>query len=253
MTQAHMTAPTALDSTPVSEFLAGARATFPLIVGAIPFGLIFGTLALGSGLSFIGAMAMSAFVFAGSAQFIAIGLLAAGTAWPIIVLTTFVVNLRHALYSASLAPYVSRLPRRWQSPLAFWLTDETFAVVISRYTNGGSSPHRHWFYLGSALFMYLNWQLCTFLGLTIGRLLPNAAELGLDFAMPVTFIGLVIAYLKHWPMVATVIVSGLVALVAFPLPHNLGLIVASLAGILTGILVESWGGSKPGQGKVGNF
>jgi predicted branched-subunit amino acid permease len=100
--------------------------------------------------------------------------------------------------------------------------------------------------------MYLNWQLCTFLGLTIGRLLPDAAELGLDFAMPVTFIGLLIAYLKHWPMVATVLVSGLVAFVAFPLPHNLGLIVASLAGILAGILVETWG-AKPGQDKAGNF
>ena len=249
MTQAGASTPAALDSTPASEFLAGARETFPLIVGAIPFGIIFGTLALGSGLSFAGTMAMSAIVFAGSAQFIALGLLAAGTAWPIIILTTFVVNLRHALYSASLAPYVSRLPRRWQAPLAFWLTDETFAVVIGRYTKGGASPHAHWYYLGSAIFMYLNWQLCTFLGLTIGRLLPNVAELGLDFAMPVTFIGLVMAYLRQWPMVATVIVSGLVALVAFSLPHNLGLVVASLAGIFTGIMIETWRGSNLGGRK----
>jgi 4-azaleucine resistance transporter AzlC len=245
MNHAPATTPDALDPSPSpwSEFLAGAKETFPLIVGAIPFGIIFGTLALSSGLSFLGAMAMSAFVFAGSAQFIALGLLAAGTAWPVIILTTFVVNLRHALYSASLAPYVRRLPRRWQSPLAFWLTDETFAVVIDRYTKSTTASHTHWYFLGSALFMYTNWQLCTFLGLTIGQLLPNAAELGLDFAMPVTFIGLVIAYLKHWPMVATVIVSGSVALVAFSLPHNLGLIVASLAGILTGILIETFRGS----------
>ncbi len=249
MTQAGVTTPGAIDSTPVSEFLSGARETFPLIVGAIPFGIIFGTLAVGSGLSFTGAVAMSAIVFAGSAQFIALGLLAAGTAWPIIIVTTFVVNLRHALYSASLAPYVSTFPRRWHGPLAFWLTDETFAVVISRYTKGRLSPHAHWYYLGSALFMYLNWQLCTLLGLTIGQQLPNVAELGLDFAMPVTFIGLVMAYLKHWPMVATVIVSGLVALAAFPLPHNMGLIVASLAGILTGIVIETWRGSDRGNRK----
>ena len=124
----------------LTEFFAGARDTFPLIVGAIPFGIIFGTLALASGLSFAAAMAMSAFVFAGSAQFIAVGLLAAGTGWPLIVLTTFVVNLRHALYSATLAPFVSRLPLRWQLAIAFWLTDETFAVVVSRFSGYSPTP-----------------------------------------------------------------------------------------------------------------
>ena len=116
----------------IREFLTGVRDTFPLIVGAIPFGIIFGTLSIAAGLSVAATLAMSAIVFAGSAQFIAVGLVAAGSGWPIIVLTTFVVNLRHALYSATLAPFVSKLPHRWQIPLAFWLTDETFAVVVDR-------------------------------------------------------------------------------------------------------------------------
>ena len=120
-----------------SELLAGVRDTVPMIIGAIPFGIIFGTLATGSGLSFAGALAMSAFVFAGSAQFSALGLLAARTGWPIIVLTTFVVNLRHLLYAASLLPYVRHLSQFWRIPLAFWLTDETFAVVIKRYQQAG--------------------------------------------------------------------------------------------------------------------
>ena len=222
-----------------SEFLAGVQDTIPLIIGAIPFGIIFGTLAVGSGLSFAGTMAMSAIVFAGSAQFIALGLLATGTAWPLIVLTTFVVNLRHALYSTSLAPYVKRLTRRWQIPLAFWLTDETFAVVINRYHRPDASPYKHWYYLGSAVSMYTNWQLCTFLGLTVGQLMPNAAAWGLDFAMPVTFMGMVIPYLKDRPMVATVVVAGGAALLANPMPNKLGLIVAALAGIAAGIVVEN--------------
>jgi len=233
---------------PISEFFTGARDTFPLIVGAIPFGLIFGTLAAGSGLSFGGTMAMSAFVFAGSAQFIALGLLAAGSSWPIVVLTTFVVNVRHALYSATLAPYVSRLPQRWQIPLAFWLTDETFAVVVNRYLQAPASPHNRWYHLGSSVFMYANWQLCTFLGLTVGQLLPNAAAWGLDFAMPVTFIGMVIPYLKNRPMVATVVVAGVVAIVAHPMPHQMGLMVAALAGIVAGVLVEAWQGSATQTG-----
>ncbi|MFQ5576724.1 MAG: AzlC family ABC transporter permease [Anaerolineae bacterium] len=223
-----------------AEFLSGARDTIPLIVGAIPFGLIFGTLATGSGLSPGGALAMSAFVFAGSAQFIALGLLAAGPAGPIIVLTTFVVNLRHLLYAASLAPRVKRLPRRWQIPLAFWLTDETFAVTINRYNLPDDSPRKHWYYLGSALAMYGNWQVCTFLGLTVGQLLPNAAQWGLDFAMPVTFIGMIIPYLKTRPMWAGVVVSGVVSVAAYPLPHKLGLMLAGLAGIAAGMAAEAF-------------
>lgn len=224
-----------------AEFWAGGRDTIPLIIGAIPFGIIFGTLATASGLSFAATIAMSAFVFAGSAQFIAVGLVATGTGWPLIVLTTFVVNLRHALYSASLAPHVIHLPQRWQIPLAFGLTDETFAVVINRYNRGDDSPHKRWYYLGSMAFMYTNWQLCTFLGLTVGRLIPNAAAWGLDFAMPVTFIGMVIPYLKTRPMALATIVAGAVALLAHPLPHNLGLIVASLAGIGAGMFFETLG------------
>ena len=243
MTQA-TTYPDIQTSSRRAEFLAGARDTFPLIVGAIPFGLIFGTLAINSGLSFAATMAMSAIVFAGSAQFIAVGLVTAGLGWPIIVLTTFVVNLRHALYSATLAPYVKRLPQRWQIPMAFWLTDETFAVVAARYTREGDSPHLRWYYLGSALFMYSNWQFCTFLGLTVGQLIPDAAAWGLDFAMPVTFIGMVIPYLKNRPMWATPVVAGGVALLAYPLPHKLGLIIAALAGIATGVVIDSLSGKE---------
>ncbi len=228
-----------MTSTPRTEFLAGARDTFPLIVGAIPFGLIYGALAAGAGLSFGVAAGMSALVFAGSSQFIAVGLVAAGTGWPFIVLTTFVVNLRHALYSASLAPYVKHLPQRWKLPLAFWLTDETFVVAIRRYDQPDPSPYKHWYYLGSAMFMYTNWQLCTWLGLAFGQLIPNAAAWGLDFAMPVTFIGMVVPYLKNRAMVITVVIAGGVALLGYSLPNKLGLILAALAGVVAGIVAEA--------------
>lgn len=228
----------------LTEFIAGAKAMTPLIIGAIPFGIIFGALSAGSGLSFWGALAMSSVVFAGSAQFVALGMLAAGTAWPIIVLTTFVVNLRHALYSTALVPYMKRLSQRWQIPLAFWLTDETFAVVIHRYSQSDASPRKHWYHLGSSLSMYINWQLCTLLGLTVGQMMPNAAAWGLDFAMPVTFIGMVIPYLKNRPMWVAVIVAGVVSIVAYPLPHKLGLMLAALAGIGVGLLLEVYGGER---------
>ncbi|WAL60512.1 AzlC family ABC transporter permease [Thermocoleostomius sinensis] len=227
-------------SSPTAEFWAGCRAIFPLVVGAIPFGIIFGTLAASSGLSFAATLAMSAFVFAGSSQFIAIGLVVAGTALPLIIATTFVVNLRHLLYAISTVPYVRHLSHVWKLPLGFWLTDEAFVVAIARYSQPDQSPHKHWYHLGASLFMYLNWQLCTLAGLTIGHLIPNATQWGLDFAMSVTFIGMVIPYLMNQPMVVAVLVAGITALLAHGLPHQLGLMVATVAGIVMGALCEQW-------------
>lgn len=223
---------------PLTEFIAGAKAIVPLVIGAIPLGIIFGTLAQSSGLSFAGAIAMSALVFAGSAQFIALGLLTVGTALPIIVLTTFVVNLRHLLYSLSLVPYVQRLSPFWRVVLGFWLTDEVFAVVINRYHRSDRSIYKHWYYLGAAILMYSNWLICTVIGLTFGELIPNAANYGLDFAMSVTFIGMVIPYLKNQPMVVTVICSGIMALLTQNLPYQSGLMVAASVGIMAGMFAQ---------------
>ena len=266
----------------MAEFWAGARDILPLVMGAIPFGIVFGTLAIGSGLSVGATLAMSAFVFAGSSQFIAVGLVAANTGWLLIVLTTFVVNLRHLLYAMSLLPYVKGLSQRWKIPMGFWLTDEAFVVAIRRYEQGDRSPHKHWYYLGAALTMYGTWQLCTLLGITAGQLIPNAADWGLDFAMSVTFIGMIAPYLKKkpfvqekpvnsahlenprinrprinrphinrsWisPMWIAVVVSGAVALMAHSLPHKLGLIVAAISGISSGVMseqmVQGVGGQK---------
>ena len=220
------------------EFLRGARDTLPLILGAIPFGIIFGTLASAAGLSPWQALGMSLLVFAGSAQFIAVSLLGTGAGLAVLLLTTFVVNLRHALYSATLQPFVRHLPVRWRMPLAFGLTDETFAVVQHRYAAPDQSPHKHWYFLGSCLAMYGNWQLCTLLGVVFGRAVPNLAAWGLDFAMLATFIGIVVPMLRNVPQVAAALVAGAVALACHGLPYQLGLIAAALAGIAVGVGLE---------------
>lgn len=221
-----------------SEFWKGMRDTLPLVIGAVPFGIIFGTLSSKTGLSAAGTIGMSLFVFAGSSQFIATGLVGAGTAWPMIVLTTFVVNFRHLLYTATLLPNLKRLPKAWQAVLAFGLTDETFAVAVGRWRHADDSPHKHWYQLGSMVFMYTNWNICTIIGLAAGRMLTGIGGWGLDFAMVAAFIGMVLPYLKGKPGYASVLVAGSSALAFNGLPHKLGLIAAAIMGISAGVITE---------------
>lgn len=184
-------------------------------------------------------MGLSLFVFAGSAQFVAAGLVAQGAGILVIVITTFVVNLRHGLYSASLGPYLSTLSQRWLMPLGFWLTDETYAVVIQRYVRDDDSPYKHWYHLGSSVAMYTNWQLCTVIGIVAGTQLQGMADWGLEFAMVVTFIGIVVPLLKSVPMVLCAVVAGAVSLLLRDWPNQIGLMLGALAGITVAMLVDS--------------
>ena len=221
-----------------TEAWTGARDSLPMLLGAAPFGLIFGTLAAPSGLSPAGALAMSLFVFAGSSQFIALTLLAGGSGLAVILLTTFVVNLRHALYSATLLPHVAGLRQRWRIPLAFWLTDETFAVVQLRYHRADASPLKHWYYLGSCLAMYGNWFMWTLAGVMLGRSVPRLEHMGLEFAMAATFTGIVVPMLRNRPMLGAALGAAAVALAAHALPYKLGLMLAALAGVVIGVVLE---------------
>jgi len=177
-------------------------------------------------------------VFAGSSQFIGVNMIAAGVPGLLVVLTTFVVNLRHSLYSVSLGPHVRNLPQRWLIPLGFLLTDEAYAVTIMHYDRGGPSEYKHWFFLGAGLSMYLNWQLVTLIGVIAGSQVPNPEQWGLDFAMIVTFIGILAPIVTSKPMVASVAVAGITSVLANGLPNKLGLIVAALLGIAAGFVTE---------------
>jgi len=229
-------------SSSAREFLSGLRDTAPLVLGAIPFGILFGVLALTAGLPYWATQAMSALVFAGSSQFIAAGLIAQGTAFPLIVLTTFVVNLRHALYGASVAEYVRRLPKRWRALLAFGMTDESFAVSVIHYRDSarGDAAFKHWYFLGANLAMFVPWQISTAVGFSIGAALGDPLALGLDFALPVVFIAILIPQLRVRADLFSAIVAGAVAIVAVGLPSKLGLLLAIAIGVVIGIGVEAW-------------
>jgi 4-azaleucine resistance transporter AzlC len=219
------------------QFWAGVRSEIPLLIGGFPFGLIYGALALNAGLSKAAALLMSSTVFAGSAQFITAQLVHEHTPGFVIVLTIAVVNLRHMLYSASLAPYLAALPVRWKILLSYLLTDEAYAPTILHYEKEGITPQAHWFLLGAGAVLWADWQLNTALGIFLGAAIPESWSL-LDFALPLTFIAMVVPVLRDRPAIAAALSAGIVALLAFSLPYQLGLILAALVGIVVGTVLE---------------
>ena len=227
------------------NFLAGVRAEIPLLIGGFPEGMIYGALALNAGLSSAAAQMMSSIVYAGSAQFITAQLVHEVTPGLVIVLTIAVLNLRHVLYSASLAPYLASLPTRWKVLLSYLLSDEAYAPTILHYEQEGTTPHAHWFLLGAGGSLWFTWQVSTALGILLGTALP--ASWSLDFALPLTFIAMVVPVLKNRPAIAAALAGGAVALVAFSLPYKLGLLLAALVGILVGTVLE---GSKSAEGNL---
>ncbi len=236
-----------------SEFLSGLKAQLPILIGVIPFGMIYGVVAVGAGLGGQAAQAMSAIVFAGSAQFVAAQLFGAGVPGLVIVLTGGVINLRHALYSASLAPYLQQLSPKWKWLLAYLLTDEAYAVTITHFLKGenlgegtvGDAPDnperhaafsKHWYFLGAGLALWGTWQASTAVGITLGAVIPQSWSI--DFTVALTFIALLVPALRERASLATALTAGLVAVVAAGLPYRLGLLMAALVGIVVGVWME---------------
>lgn len=216
----------------------------PIVVGGIPFGMIYGVLARAAGLPPLLAQAMSTIVFAGSAQFIGAQLFAAATPAGIIVLTTFIVNLRHLLYSASAAPHLKHLSPLWKWLLAYFLTDEVYAVTIVHYKRNEPDPARkHLFLLGAGLTGWSFWQASTALGIFLGAQVPSSWSL--DFTLALTFIGLVVPALRTRPEVVAAAAAGVVAVLGAALPYKLGLMVAVLMGIMMGLLLERLDVDRP--------
>jgi len=218
------------------EFWAGVRDETPILLGVVPFGLIYGALAMHANLSLAASQAMSAIIFAGASQIIAAQLVAAGATGIVILVVVFVVNLRHALYSASMAPYIKHLDPAWKLLLAYLLTDEAYAVAITHYRREGEAAERHWYFLGAGLTLWSSWQVSTLCGIFIGAQIPP--NWPLSFVLPLTFIALIVPALKDRASVAAALVAGLVGLLAMGFPYKTGLLLAAFTGILTGLAVE---------------
>lgn len=207
-----------------------------MLLGAIPFGLIYGALAVQAGIPPLLAIAISSIVFAGSAQFMITKLVAAATPGALIVLSVGVINLRHALYSAAVADKLKALPARWKMLLAYLLTDEAYAAAVRRLESEANVAQRHWFLFGCGFGLWFTWQIACLIGVVLGGRIPQAWSL--DFAGTLTFIAIVVPLLKDRASTGAMLVAGVVAVTAYALPHKLFIIAAALAGMAAGVLLE---------------
>jgi 4-azaleucine resistance transporter AzlC len=249
MTESHQT------KSARASFFVGAADTLPLIIAAVPFAIVYGALAISQGLSEWLVMAMSVFVFAGASQFVAVTLLASATFYPIILLTVFIVNLRHMLYAASLMPQLEKVPQLLRVPMAFWLTDETYAAVSNRFSHevvdGANKDSKNIqfipFYFGSGIAMYSSWVFFSWVGMTLGQTIPDITSWGLDVAMVVAFIGIVVPHLKNQADWACALTAGVSAILTFDWPHQTGLLFSSFVAIVVGVLLSNKQIEEPTQ------
>ncbi|MFS1861949.1 AzlC family ABC transporter permease [Vibrio lentus] len=219
-----------------TQLWKGVLAAMPLSIAVIPWGILAGSYAIDAGLNQLQAQAMSAILFAGSAQLVAAGMFKSGIGLGTMLLTTFFITSRHFLYSVSMRDKISHLPARWRLLLGFWLTDELFAICSGQ----SQQEFNRWYAAGVGGGFYLVWNIASFVGIVAGSQIPSLNEIGLDFAVAATFIALVFPLIRTWPVVVCVVVS-LTASVALSV-NNVegGLMIAAISGMLAGFISESF-------------
>lgn len=223
---------------PKLAFWAGVRNFAPITLGAIPFGLVYGVAAAEIGITPIEGIGMSIIMLAGAAQLVTIELLKTDAAAWVIILSALIVNLRFIIYSASLAPHFKSFSMRWKLLDGYLLTDQPYALSISYFNEHPDAPHKHWYHFGHGLSLWLIWVASSAVGLLVGSFIPQSWSLG--FVIPLMFLALVVPAIRGRSYLIAALVSGTIAVVAHPLPNNLGLPIAIICGIVTGVILEKF-------------
>jgi 4-azaleucine resistance transporter AzlC len=227
-----------------SYFWSGFRSGLPFLLVICPYALLFGVIATEAGLDLLKVMSMSVLIIAGAAQFVSVQMMIDDAPVAVVLLTALAVNMRMAMYSASMAPHMGAAPL-WQRALAaYFLVDQSYGVSIQQFEEARQMnvSEKMAFFFGAVAPVCPLWYLFTWIGAVAGTRIPP--DYALDFAMPITFIALFAPMLKSLAHVSAATVSVLGALALVWVPYNLGLIVTGLAAMLTGALVETWKESR---------
>ncbi|MEM6676607.1 MAG: AzlC family ABC transporter permease [Pseudomonadota bacterium] len=245
----------AMTGGPLTPSRAGLRAGFwaavPVLLAVIPFAVIFGTVATKAGLTTIEAMAFTTIVTAGASQLAALQVLHDGAPVLLAVLTGAVVNLRMAMYSATLAVHWQGVPMLWRVPAAFFLHDQSFALSMARYSHRDEPlATRVGFYFGVGMTTTTVWSIASYVGVVFGQQIPESW--GVDFAVPACFIAVLAPMLRGTPNIVAALVAAVAGVALAGLPAGSGLTIAAALGIVAGLiarrrLVPRQGGQTPGS------
>ena len=217
-------------------FKQGVFEELPLQLGVFPFGIIYGVMAIETGLSPLQAFLMSSIIFGGASQIVFLQLLSSGSTIGIIVTSVGAINSRHFLYSLSMLEFLKSLSLKWRIFLGYLLTDEAYAVSIRKFMNEPNKQFIHFHLLGSGITLFLSWQLSTLTGIFLGGDLPEFLDL--QFIIPLTFIAIIIPMIKSISTLFVVTSSGFTALICKNLDINFWIILSACAGIISGVLTS---------------
>lgn len=225
-------------TTPKSAYFQGLLFCLPFVLIAAPFGLLFGVVATKAGLNLLETMSFTVVVIAGAAQFTALSLMEENAPTVIIIISALAVNLRMAMYSAALVPYLGHAPLWQRAFAAYFLVDQVYVFSHDKYERDPdlSVPARMAFFMGCATAICPVWYVATYIGAVVGTQIP--AGLGLDFAVPIAFIAMAGSMLRTPAHVVAAFVGCVVALLTAGIPYSLGLIIAGLCGMIAGAQTE---------------
>lgn len=225
-------------TTSKSIYWKGFRDGAPFIMVAAPFGTLFGVFATEAGLNLVQVMTFTATVFAGAAQFTALQLLLDDTPTLIVLLSALAVNLRVAMYSAALTPYLGAAPLWQRAVAAYFTVDQSYALSVVRFETEPdlTVPQRMAYFFGTVTPLAPAWYLATYLGAVLGTRIPDSWAL--DFALPITFLAMIGPMLRTLPHVIAALVAIVTALLTAGVPFNLGLLIAGTAGMMAGAQAE---------------
>ena len=216
-------------------FLKGITDVSPLMIPVVPFGLIFGVLAIDVGFSPLETMGMSLIVFGGASQIVLLQLFSGGASSLVIISSVGAVNSRHLLYGAVVSEHLSDLKLIWKIIISYFLVDQAFAIS-SEYLKNNKARNRYFHLIGSGFTVWIIWQITTFSGIILGAAIPE--KLGLSFAVPLTFLALLVNDFRKMINVIVIIISGLVALFGYNyIPYKAYVIVAAFLGLLTAFIL----------------
>ena len=216
------------------EFWKGVLAQIPVQLGVVPFGLVFGVLGIASGLTALQTILMSSIIFGGASQVVFAQLWSIGASPIVTGGSVAIINSRHIIYSANISKYISVLSLRWRLTLGYLLTDEAFAISFQEFENRNRFAHYH--LLGGGLTLWVFWQISTVTGVFLGANIPP--YFNLEFAIPLTFIAIILPRLKSIAQISTAVTASIIAIFGQEIPYGLWIIIASISGMFVGGLIN---------------